>query len=535
MLKDLRDLPQDITIDADLCIIGAGAAGITLARRLRGHGHRICLIESGGFEESQPVQDLYKGRLAGLPYVDLDMARLRFFGGTTNHWEGMCVPLMAMDFDRRSAVPLSGWPISYTDVARYYVEAQEACQLGPLRYDLSDWLAAKWRLPELNRVHSRVFQYGPPVRFGTAYRQELVDADDVTILLHANVTEIMVDDSGEAVGGLRLATLDGKTATARASRYVLACGGIENPRLLLSSDQVHTAGIGNGHDQVGRYFMEHYEVWPADMVMTAAKERVQPYFGFNVDGLYLKPCMVLDPEVQDELGIANGGAILDSAAYRDDVTGFVALRRLLNGVRAGNLNEAWETLPLVLTNLDDVAQGTWRKLHGQRYRPLADERQNVKVKIYGEQVPNPDSRVTLGDDRDALGMRRPVLDWRLTDLDRRSAITSARVIGEGLAAEGAGRMRMAEWVEDEGWPATLEGGMHHMGTTRMSADPRHGVVDGDCRVHGMRNLYIAGSSVFPTCGYANPTLSIVAMTLRLADHLSTRMAQIMPTARAGED
>ncbi len=535
MLKDLRDLPQDTVIVADLCIIGAGAAGITLARRLRGQGHSICLIESGGFEFSEPVQDLYKGGLVGLPYQDLDVARLRFFGGTTNHWEGMCAPLMPMDFDRRSAVPLSGWPISYGDVARYYGEAQEVCQLGPLRYGLSDWLEAERRLPDLSRVLSRVYQYGPPARFGSVYRQELVDADDVTILLHANVTEIMVDDGGEVVRGLRLATLDGTTATARSGRYVLACGGIENPRLLLSSDQVHTAGIGNGHDQVGRYFMEHYEVWPVDVAMTAAKEKVQPYFGFNVDGLYIKPCMVLEPKVQESLGIANGGAVLDSTAYNKDVTGFVALRRLLNGVREGDMAEAREALPLIFSDLDDVAQGAWRKVRGQRYRPLAEDRQAVSVKIYGEQVPNPDSRVTLGDERDALGMRRPVLDWRLTDLDRHSGVTSARIIGEGLTGEGAGRARMAEWVEDEGWPDTLEGGMHHMGTTRMSADPRHGVVDTDCRVHGMRNLYVAGSSVFSTCGYANPTLTIVAITLRLADHLSTRMAGVMQAVHGAGD
>lgn len=535
MLKDLRDLPQDATIQADLCIIGAGAAGITLARRLRGQGHRVLLLESGGFEYSAQVQDLYKGRLTGLPYIPLETARLRYFGGTTMHWEGMCVPLMPLDFDRRSAVPDSGWPISYDDVARYYGEAQEVCQLGPLRYDLSDWLDPEARLPDLSRVQSRVFQFGPPTRFGTVYRQELVNAEDVTILLHANVTEIMVDDGGEVVSGLRLATLDGTTATARAGRYVLACGGIENPRLLLSSDQVHTAGIGNSHDTVGRYFMEHFETWPVNIAMTMPKEKVQPYFGFNVEGLYLKPCMVLEPKVQEELGVANGGATLDSVAYHEDVTGFVALRRLLNGVRKGDLDEALETLPLILADLDDVAEGTWRKLNGQRYRPLAGDGHAVSVKIYGEQVPNPDSRVMLGDDRDVLGMRRPVLDWRLTDLDRHTAVTSARVIGEGLAGEGAGRARMAEWVEDEGWPDSLEGGMHHIGTTRMSANPRHGVVDGDCRVHGMRNLYIAGSSVFPTCGYANPTLTIVAMALRLADHLSMRMAAVMPDVQGGKE
>lgn len=523
MLKDLRELPQNAVIEADLCIIGAGAAGITLARSLRGKGIHVCLLESGSFDFEPAVQDLYKGGLGGLPYWDLDVARLRTFGGSTMHWEGMCAPLMPHDFDRRAHVPESGWPISHGDVARHYPAAHDILRLGPVRYDLDDWLPAGQRLPSPARTQERIYQYSPPVRFGERFREELVNARDVDIVVHANVTAMDLDDTGWTVSGLRLATLEGKTATARASHYVVACGGIENARLLLASRGVQPDGVGNAHGNVGRYFMEHYELWPGEVAMTAPKDRVQPYFGFNDGGMYLKPCFVVEPEVQADLGIANGGLTLDSAAYHEDVTGFVALRRFLNGLRQGDFAEAGTSLPLILSDLDDVAEGAWRKLKGQRYRPLAKDRQDVRVKIYGEQVPNPDSRVLLSDDRDALGQPRAVLDWRLTDLDRHTAVTSARVVGEGLAAEGAGRMRLAPWVEDGGWPESLQGAMHHMGTTRMSASPRKGVVDADCRVHGMENLYVAGSSVFPTGGYANPTLTIVALTLRLAEHLARRL------------
>lgn len=524
MLKDLRELPQDAVVEADLCIIGSGAAGITLARSLRGKGFHICLLESGSFDFEPEVQDLYKGSLGTLPYWDLDVARMRTFGGSTQHWEGMCAPLMPHDFDRRAHVPDSGWPISYGDVARHYPKALEIVQIGPMRFDLDDWLPKDQRLPTPARTLERIYQYSPPVRFGSQFRQELVDATDVEVVIHANVTNIDLEDDGWTVSGLRLASLDGKTATARAKRYVVACGGIENARLLLASRGVQADGVGNAYGHVGRYFMEHYELWPGEVSMTAPKDTVQPYFGFNDGAMYLKPSFVVKPEVQAELGIANGGLILDSAAYHEDVTGFVALRRLLNGLRQGDFQEAGASLPLIFTDLDDVAEGAWRKLNGQRYRPRADDRQEVRVKIYGEQVPNPDSRVRLSEERDALGQPRAVLDWRLTDLDRHTAITSARVVGEGLAAEGAGRMRLAGWVEDGGWPESLQGAMHHMGTTRMSASPRSGVVDADCRVHGMENLYMAGSSVFPTAGYANPTLTIVAMTLRLADHLERKMA-----------
>lgn len=524
MLKDLRHLPPGAVIEADLCIIGSGAAGITLARSLRGKGFRICLLESGSFEVEPAVQDLYKGGLGGLPYWDLDVARLRTFGGSTMHWEGMCAPLMPHDFERRSHVPHSGWPISHGDLAPYYPHAHAIVRLGPVRYALDDWLPRDRRLPSPARTLERVYQYSPPVRFGTQFRQDLIDAPDVEVVIHANATRIDLDEAGWTVAGLRLASLDGHTATARATHYVLACGGIENARLLLASRGVQPDGVGNAYGVVGRYFMEHYELWPGEVTMTAPKDKVQPYFGFNDGtGMYVKPCFVVDPRVQADLGLANGGLILDSAAYHADVTGFVALRRLLNGLRQGDFDEAGASLPLVLADLDDVAEGTWRKLKGQRYRPLADDRQEVRVKIYGEQVPNPDSRVRLGEDLDALGQPRAVLDWRLSDLDRHTAVTSARIVGEGLAAEGAGRMRLAAWVADGGWPDSLQGAMHHMGTTRMSASPRDGVVDAQCRVHGMENLFVAGSSVFPTGGYANPTLTIVAMTLRLADHLGRRL------------
>jgi choline dehydrogenase-like flavoprotein len=140
-----------------------------------------------------------------------------------------------------------------------------------------------------------------------------------------------------------------------------------------------------------------------------------------------------------------------------------------------------------------------------------------------EQTPNPDSRVTLADDTDPLGLRRVRLNWRLTEQERRSFIANIRALGRELAAAGIGRLRPL--LPDDGlWEKVVGGGSHHMGTTRISDDPKRGVVDRDCRVHGIDNLYVAGSSVFVTSGSANPTLNILALAYRLVDHLKEQPA-----------
>jgi choline dehydrogenase-like flavoprotein len=527
MLRDARELEAGAVIECDLCVVGAGAAGITIARALAGTGIRVCLVESGGLEFEEQVQDLFKGQNVGLPYFDLDICRLRMFGGTTNHWEGRCRPFDAIDFEARDWVPHSGWPIMLADLAPFYRQAQEICQLGPFEYRGEDWLLEGETLVPFapDRVESLVWQYSPPTRFGEVYRTELERADNLDVLLHASAVEIEAGEGLSQVSALRLSTLESKRFVVHARSYVLACGGLENPRLLLASNRQARDGLGNGHGVVGRYFMEHPHIVaaralvadPAFLAFYDYNLRLAPRRGHSVLG-----CMHLSEQTQHAEGLLN----YDASVTADNIgdSGYAALRRIWNSVERGaSPDDLIGDLKTTLFDIDDTFAGLLGRFGVRDYQPAAG---SFRLWSFAEQAPNPDSRVLLDGERDALGMPRIRLDWRLTDLDRRSLLRTHEALAKEFGRTGLGRIQIEAWLQDDkaGWSDELSGGYHPMGTTRMADDPRRGVVDRHCRVHGLTNLYVAGSSVFPTGGSANPTLTIVALALRLAEHLKAELS-----------
>ena len=526
MLRDARELEDGAVIECDLCVVGAGAAGITIARALVGTGIRVCLLESGGLEFEEAVQDLYRGRSVGLPYFDLDICRLRLFGGTTNHWEGRCRPFDAIDFEARDWVPYSGWPFGLAELEPFYRQAQEICQLGPFTYRGQDWLGDGETLVAFapDRFESLVWQYSPPTRFGEVYRAELERADDLDILLHASVVEIEAGESLAQVAALRLATLDGKRFAARAHSYVLACGGLENPRLLLASNRQARDGLGNGHDVVGRYFMEHPHIVAARALV--ADPALLDFYDYDLRlpprrGQEVVGCMHLSEQAQRSEGLLN----YDACVTADNIgaSGYAALRRVWNSLEQGQApGDLLGDLRTALFDIDDTFAGLLGRFGVREYRSAAG---SFRLWSFAEQAPNPDSRVQLDGERDALGMPRIRLDWRMTELDKRSLLGANEALAKEFGRTGIGRIQIHDWLQDgsAGWSEELTGGYHPMGTTRMADDPKRGVVDRDGRVHGIANLYVAGSSVFPTGGSANPTLTLVALALRLAEHLKTEL------------
>jgi choline dehydrogenase-like flavoprotein len=480
MFVDARAIESGARLACDVCIIGAGAAGISLARELRGGRGRVCVLESGGLEPDAETQALYRGHGTGLAndgYVET--SRLRYFGGSTNHWWGMCAPLDAHDFEPRPWVPHSGWPLSRVDLDPYYARAQPVCQLGPFDYDPAAWDPDP---PPLGpRAERRMWQYGPPTRFGAVYREELRASTNVSVHLFANAVDLSASDSGRRVERVVVKTLAGGQFTVAARTVVLAAGGIENPRLLLGSDGVVNGGLGNGRDLVGRFFMDHPHRHPAGEILFD-DPRLAAWSGKQVArGTRFLIHLGIRPEVQRQHGLLNGSIQLVHPWGAED-----------------------ETERSLLSLLRDLAGGAGAG---------APKRAELFARI--EQAPNPESRVRLSEERDALGQRRVVLDWRLGALERDALQRILEMLAEDLAAAGTARVR----IGTDAAPAREFGGEHHMGTTRMSDDPATGVVDRDCRVHGIENLYVAGSAVFPTVGWANPTLTIVALSLRLADHL----------------
>lgn len=498
---DARSMPDHSQLEADLAIIGAGPAGITLARSFIGSHVRVCLIESGGLQFDSQVQDLYEGENAGIAYP-LKANRLRFFGGSSNHWGGYCRPLEAIDFEQRDWVPYSGWPFGINEISPYYPAASKLVEIAPLNYDdkASGQVTPD---PTTGRVQVRYTHFSPPTRFGSRYGEELKQADNIQVLLNANVANIASLEQGQEVTHLDIRTLTGLSHQIRARVYVLATGGLENARVLLLSNKSIPAGLGNQHDLVGRFFMEHPHILGPAQIVVGDRKRLPQIYGrrvyadgrsahaaFNPSKTSLHQRRLLNATV-----MVGDAGVYNTTTKTDWVNGISHMEMLKAAKRflTDGLGPADPTQPDLL--------GNW-----------------LGLGCACEQTPNPDSRVSLAETKDALGLRRIRLDWRLTEQERHSVVEHIRSVAMEFGAQSIGRMLM-DILDDGRWPDKVRGGAHHMGTTRMHDDPRQGVVDRNCKVHGVGNLYIAGSSVFPTSGASNPTLTLVALTLRLADHL----------------
>jgi len=505
MHVDTRTLEDGTVLEGDLCIVGAGAAGISMAREWIGAKERVLFLEGGGFDYEPRMQELYRGENIGLPYYPLDAARLHYFGGTTGHWAGFCSTFDPMDFEVRDWVPHSGWPITRADLDPYYPRAQRVLGLGAHEWDAADWTRRDPALAPFdldpNVVWTKMWQFSAPARFGQLYREEIVRAPNVHLFTHANVCELEANESAGAVDTLRIRTFDGKELRARARRYVLACSTIQNARLLLASHGRAAAGLGNGNDLVGRFFMEHLEMPSGNLVTLGAHPPSTAMYAFEFGRTKARGELALAPAVQREQRILNATVSLEPGALGEE----------------GRSTFQWATPDVVERMRTGAAGDDTASVAAAAVAP-----RTFHLMTRQEQAPNPASRVTLAGERDALGMPRARLDWRLTDLDRRSFRAFYEVLGRELGRSGVGRAQMHDWVLDESsarWPGSLGGGWHHMGTTRMHPDPKQGVVDANCRVHGIANLWVAGAAVYPTASCVNPTLTLVALSLRLADHL----------------
>lgn len=516
MLLDFREAAVPELLQADLCIVGGGAAGIAIAREFIGTGRSIIVVESGGLEPDPRVQELYQGENSRGDFA-LDESRVRLLGGTTAVWGGWCAPLDELDFERRDWVPHSGWPITHASLLPYYQRAQALCQLGAYRYDVAEWagLADAALALDAAKLSHRMWQLSPPTRFGETYRRELAEAREISLLLHATATEIVAAEDAGAVHEIRIANLDGRRGRVRARTYVVACGGIETPRLLLLSRGVEFAGLGNRHDLVGRYFMEHPHPDAGGVLITGDIGRFDPYVRREVDGEGVVLAFGPSADAQRRLRILNSSIAVGGPLRFAPTAGWDSLTKLARAFEQGHWPASVGThVRNLLRDFDGVLREGLRRRSPEPVR-------GYSFIARTETAPDPANRVMLAEDVDALGQPKVRLQWGPGSIERITVAKTMMLVAAEFGRLGIGRIRLNELLleDDARWSENLSWFGHHMGTTRMSKSAQTGVVDADCRVHGLANLYIAGSSVFPTSGYANPTLTILALSLRLADHL----------------
>lgn len=551
MISSATEVPTGSEVSCDICIIGGGPAGITLAREFMGTSLRTILLESGGRKETEQSRELLRGYVQPPgSHEPLEESRRRQFGGTSVAWGGRCVPLDEIDFEQRPWIPHSGWPIAASVVSAYLPRAITLCEAGPAVFDAAEafpeaQLEMILGFDGSDVTTSRLERWGPPTNFAARYEKSLKQADGTIVLLNATALHLGFDASSRRVQTVEVATTAQHRFKVRAGTVVLACGGLENARLLMASDDVVHPGIGNERDNVGRFYMAHPE---------GAFSFVQlrdPHNGLIYDferhaGVYVRRRFWLSAEVQRREQIGNGIASLfrpysPESLRTNGLTSAIYLAKFLlhaKTLRGSDLREyfhrqrrtvvrhlrvvAWQA-PSLVPHLWEVAQQ--RLLSGRRLPMLLPRKRSLgnrfDLSFQTEHTPNRDSRVVLHSARDALGVRRLEARIAFGDLDRRTILKMHRLIADQFSRTETGMLvhddTLEELINDRLRRVNSVG--HHMGTTRMSSMATEGVVDVNCRVHGTENLYVAGSSVFPTSGHANPTLTIVALALRLADYL----------------
>jgi choline dehydrogenase-like flavoprotein len=526
---DLHRFEPNSVLEADLCIIGSGPAGLSIANEFVGTYTRVLVLESGGLDEEPDTQALYEIENTGAPRtLKQDTLRYRILGGTSHIWTGRCAPFDASDFERRCWIPQSGWPVTRAELEPYFDRVSPYLGIGPNQFDETLWqrFGVEPPSPPLANpaLRQQFWQFSErpfvrePMRFGKDWVS--ADAPNIEILLHANVTHLNLGPDGKQFESVEVSTLDGRRSLVKAKATVLCCGAIENARLLLASNRVFARGVGNQNDMVGRYLMDHTSVRIGRFDPRRSdglRSRFGLYWLDDARGrhLYLHGLALTD-EVQEKEQLLNCHAYIGDF-ISPEANPWAGLSRLTSSLKSGRISGP--DAKLVLGHLGEIVGGLLRRRF--KHRPQLGCLESVWLELILEQIPDPESRVTLSaNKKDALGMPLSSLHWKISDTERVTAKRMVSLVCDELKRLGLAPPQDIQQMDTfEEWVALCYERAHPTGTTRMAANPKEGVVDANCQVHDVAGLFIAGSSIFPTTGAANPTMMIVATALRLADHL----------------
>jgi choline dehydrogenase-like flavoprotein len=544
-------LPQEI--DVPIVIVGGGPAGITLALQLDRQGVPSLLLEAGAMRIDAAGQDFYRAAaISPDDHGPVDRFRHRVLGGTSAVWGGRCIPFDPIDFEERPWLSHARWPIGHTEVADYYPAALEMCRAGAPQFTAGSASGdgGMFDMQDPDLLVDRIERFSEPTHFGRHYHEQLRRSRHANVLVNAPVLRVAATSSGRAVQGVIVRHPDGRGLEIRAGTVVVASGALETARLLLASSDVKACGLGNERDLVGRFYQSHLEGHVGVLELPAGSAARMDYFR-DPEGIYCRRYLWLSPDAQRREHLA--GLVLRPThpkvadpAHRDPVLSAMFLvkgmllpeyARGMNSTEHAEARRLGSGAALQLRHLANVVRGsprlaafaadwTRRRVLARRKLPsvfLADRDGRYPVDVNAEQTPDPNSRVLLGDVRDALGQRRLVIDWRVHEDDRQRVARGIAVADEALRRAGVGRIILPD-AERAVAQLTRVGG-HHVGTARMADGPAAGVVDGHGEAFDTAGLHVLGAATFPTSGFANPTLTIVALAARMADRLAARVAK----------
>lgn len=522
MTHDLAAAPFAPDQVFDVCVVGAGAAGIVLAVQLLRAGRSVALIESGAHSYEASTQALYQGKVTGQAHTGIHEGRFRTWGGTTTRWGGQILELEPIDFARRDWVPNSGWPFAKEELTQHYETALRLEGLGSVvRNDAEVWRGCGTSAPDAGKdLETYLTRWCPEPDFARLHGRELAQAETLTTVLHANLFDVCVD-SEQAAQHAEFRSLNGHTAIVRAQQYVLAIGAIETSRILLhmAARSADDAARWNPNDLVGRGFQDHVDCEVARMVPHDRARFLRMFGNVLLRGLKYQPKVRLSAAAQERLRVLNVATSIDIQDASGEIAASIKatakriLRRAWSQLDAAQIGNLLRHLPLLLRQ-------SWS--YAVHHRVYSDTAAEIALRVHCEQRPDTVSRVGLTDEVDALGMRRIALDWQISavELDTMRAFT--RTVQQQFSDRRIAALEpVFDWNDDAAFRAHCDDGLHHMGGAVMSIDPAAGVVDADLRMHTVPNVSLCSAAVFPTGGYSNPTHTLLALAVRLAHRLSS--------------
>ncbi len=549
MIEQASAVPAGTCLRADVCVVGAGAAGIAVALELAGKGLSTIVLESGGWKARAATEALSEGEVADEQlHSPAHRYRQRGLGGTTAIWGGRCMPFDPIDFESRDYVPDSGWPIRHADLLPFYQAANALAEAGSYSYDGREALPDS--APLIAGFSSKLVRteglerFSCPTHFGRRYARRLELAADTRVLLGATCTAIRLNATADSVRELDVATLSGNRFRVAARAVVLAVGGLETARLLLCSRDVTPRGVGNHFDAVGRYYMCHIAGTVGSLTLQGPTAAVRHGYEVAADGVYCRRRLSITAAGQREHRLLNAVArlhfpkITDPSHRNGVLSGLFLSRGLISYEYGKRLRDASPTSAAayaqhLLNVARNPADAAAFLAHWVRHRTFAARKfpsvivrnrsNRFSLEVQSEQRPLASSRVQLVDQVDALGMPKLRIDWRYSQEDIQSVGRTLDLIGTELRRSGVGDFSYRKETLEEDLLRYGAYGGHHIGTARMGTDPGTSVVDANCKLHSVDNLFVAGSAAFPTSSQANPTLTLIALSLRLANEVSRRL------------